>query len=81
MKFIAWLFGIPLLIGIAAWIIQSLANPSSPQVIEKVGELIAQAAIPWWVPVLQFIVGIPIVGGTLGVAFLFLLARENSIEG
>jgi len=81
MNLIAQIFNIIFLIGIVVWLVQSLTNPTSPEVIEKAGELIAQAAIPWWIPVLQFIVSIPILGGTLGVVFLFLLARENSIEG
>lgn len=78
MKTLAFILGIPLLIGIVIWILQSLANPTSPEVIERAGELMAQAAILWWIPVLQFLLSIPIFGSILAVVFLFLLARSDS---
>lgn len=72
----ATILGIPFLISVATWIVASLSNPTSGQVIEKGGELIAQAAIPWWIPVLQFLSGIPLVGAILAVIFLIILVSR-----
>lgn len=78
MKILKFVLGIPLLIGLVIWFLTVLTNPTSPQVSQQAGELIAQAAVPWWLPVIQFLVGIPgIVGGVLVVAFLIYLARNK----
>lgn len=81
MKALSLILGIPLLISVFVWIISAIANSISPQVIEKGGELIGQAAIPWWISVIQFLVSIPIIGAILTLVFIFILARSGSLEG
>lgn len=76
--FIEVLFGIPFIIGVGVWIIQVLFNPTSPQVIEKGGQLIAQAAIPWWVTVLQFLTSLPGIGAILAALFIIYLATHGT---
>ena len=72
MRSLERILAIPLLIAISLWIINSLSNPNSPKVAEKGAELIAQAAIPWWIPVLQFLVGFSRIIALIFLFFLFI---------
>jgi hypothetical protein len=76
LKIIAFLASIPFLVHTAAWAFSYSLNPS-PEKIEQAGELIAQAAIPWWVSVIQFLASAPfgILGTILILVLLYLVAK------
>ena len=61
---------------IALWILSYMFNPS-PEKISKAGELIAQTATPWWIPVIQFLVPLGIIGAIVIVALLFFVAARQ----
>jgi len=77
MRKLEQILAIPLLIALGLWAINALTNPGSPEVIEQGGELIAQAAVPWWISVLEFLTSIPGIGAILGVVFLFFLFSKS----
>ena len=51
---------------------------SSPEKISKAGELIAQTATPWWIPVIQFFAPLGIIGAIVIVALLFFVATRQT---
>ena len=77
MRKLEQILAIPLLVGLVIWAFSALANPGSPEVIEQGGELIAQAAVPWWISVLEFLVSVPGIGSIVAVVFLFILFSRN----
>jgi hypothetical protein len=58
------------------WAISYIASPS-PEKIADAGQLIAQAAIPWWMPVIQFLAPLGIIGGICIIVVLFLVAKRG----
>ncbi len=77
MKLIAFLTLIPILVGMAAWAFSYVLNPS-PDKVDQVGQLIAQAATPWWVPVIQFLVPLGIIGAILILVLLYFVAKGET---
>ena len=72
MKMILIIFAIS---PIAWWMLNYTLNPS-PEKISKAGELIAQAATPWWIPVVQFFAPLGIVGAIVIVGLLLFVAAR-----
>jgi len=70
---------IPILVGMSAWALSYLMNPS-PEKIGQAGQLIAQAATPWWVPAIQFLTSasLGILGAILIFALLYFVAKGGS---
>jgi hypothetical protein len=62
--------------GFFIWAINYVASPS-PEKITKAGELIAQAAIPWWLPVINFLAPLGIIGFILIIVLLFYIAKNK----
>ena len=64
------------IVGISAWAFSYLINPS-PEKIDQAGQLIAQAATPWWIPVIQFLASasLGIFGAILIIALLYSVAK------
>lgn len=60
-----------------AWWTFSYALNPSPEKVGKAGELIAQAAIPWWIPVIQFFAPLGIMGVIVILVLLFFVATRQ----
>lgn len=58
------------------WVLSYAANPS-PEKISQAGQLIAQAAIPWWIPIIQFLATLGILGAIGIIVLLSLVARNG----
>lgn len=77
MKIIGVICGYVTLVSFAIWVLKVMANPT-PANFDQVGTLIAQAAIPWWIPVIEFLAKVGnVIGGIAIAVFLFLLAKSN----
>jgi hypothetical protein len=63
-------------VPIACWVFSYMLNPS-PDKISKAGELIAQAATPWWVPVVQFFAPLGIIGAIIIIGVLIFASRQS----
>ncbi len=74
MKVIAFIFSIPTIVGMAIWSFGYLINPS-PEKVSQAGQLIAQAAVPWWIPVIQFLAPLGIGGAILILVLLYFVAK------
>jgi len=61
----------------AWWAFSYMLNPS-PEKISKAGELIAQAAIPLWVPVIQFFAPLGMIGAIVILVLLFFVATKQT---
>jgi hypothetical protein len=71
------ILAIPFVVAFLAWAIQCISNPGSTQTIQKAGDLIAQAAVPWWIPILQFLTSVPVVGGIAAIIFLIFFVSKR----
>jgi hypothetical protein len=63
------------------WVVSYTVNPT-PQGIERAGTLIAEAAVPWWLPVLEVLAvigGGGIVSAVLVMVFLRRLIDEDAV--
>lgn len=76
MKIIGAIFSIPIVAGMIIWALSYVVNPS-PDKISQAGQLIAQAAIPWWVPVIQFLATMGTFGAIGIIVLLFLVAKNR----
>jgi len=75
-KRIATIFSIPIIAGMIVWVFSYAVNPS-PDKIDQAGQLIAQAAIPWWVSVIQFLAALGTLGAIGIIVFLFLASARK----
>jgi len=76
---IGTLFSLVFVAKLLWWVVSYAANPT-PQGIERAGTLIAEAAIPWWLPALVTLASIGgIVGAVLVIVFLLRLKAEGII--
>jgi hypothetical protein len=73
-KFFGFIFGIPLVISMIVWAFSTMANPSADN-IAKAGNLIAQAAIPWWIPVIIWLAPLGLIGGPLIFLIVYLASK------
>jgi len=76
MRKIAAIFSIPIIVGMIVWVLSYAVNPS-PEKINQAGQLIAQAAIPWWVSVIQFLAPLGALGAIGIIVFLFLASAKK----
>jgi len=77
---IFFLFGLPSLMKIFFWVVQSSNNPP-PQNIEKATELMVEEATPWWLGTLEWLAGLPgIFGAVLIIALIFFLKWIGEIR-
>jgi hypothetical protein len=74
-KFIGSIFTTLTLLQIGIWGVSYVLNPS-PAAIDQAGQIIAQAAIPWWMSVIQFLAPLGIIG-SIGVVVLLVLVARN----
>ena len=72
LRAIGTLLSLYFMVRLSLWVVSYAANPT-PQGIERAGTLIAEAAVPWWLPALEALA--PIGGGILAVLVLFFLSR------
>jgi hypothetical protein len=79
MKTIGLILSIPLLAQIAVWGCSTSLNPS-PENIAQAGELMAQAVVPWWLPIINFLASWGTFGAILVVILLFLLVKSGALE-
>lgn len=62
------IFGLPLLLTILFWTMDSLNNPNLNNIEEGV-RLTEKVAIPWWMGVIEWLIGLP---GLIGAIFIFV---------
>jgi len=73
------LFGLVFVAKLFFWAVSYSANPT-PQGIERAGALIAEAVVPWWLPVVEALACIGgIVGAVLVLVFMWRLLVEDAI--
>jgi hypothetical protein len=72
--FIGGLFSLVTIVSFIIWMLTTMANPT-PENISQGGELIAQAAIPWWITVIQFLAPLGLIGAILILIVLFYASR------
>ena len=75
MRVIAAILSVPTIAGIIVWAISYTANPT-PEKIDQAGQLIAQAATPWWVSVIQFLAPLGTIGA-IGIVGLLFMMKKN----
>jgi hypothetical protein len=75
-KAIAAILSIPTIAGFIWWALSYSVNPS-PDKIDQAGQLIAQAAIPWWVSVIQFLAPLGFIGAIGILVLLFLISKKG----
>ena len=75
MKLIAEIFSIPLIARTAVWVVSYTVSPSLDK-IDQGGQLIAQAATPWWVSVVQFLEPLGVLGA-IGIIVLLVFVTRN----
>ena len=76
---------IPLLLWAIIWVIQSALNPS-PEKIDQGGELIAKAATPWWIPLLEhapaivsgILIAVLVLVVVVAIGFVYTLLRNEA---
>lgn len=68
---ISVIVGLPLLMNLIFWSIGYTINPSADS-IGKGAELIADAAIPWWLGVIEWLAALPLAGLLVFGFILFL---------
>jgi len=77
MKIIGVIFGYIALFSFVIWVLKVVANPT-PANLDQIDILIAQAAIPWWIPIIEFLAKVGnAIGGIAIAVFLFLLVKSN----
>lgn len=76
---IIFIIGLPSLIGTVAFSFNASHNTSAENT-EQATKLIEEAAVPWWVGPFQWLVGLPVIGGILGLGFIFLLKWVGEIR-
>lgn len=59
------------------WAFSYVLNPSTEKISEA-GELIAQAAVPWWIPVIQFFAPLGVIGAIVILALLYFVAVNQT---
>ena len=74
---IALILGFTTAISFGIWAVNYMINPT-PENMSKVGQLIAQSVIPWWLPVIQFLSSWGLFGG-LCIIGLLLLIRYGKV--
>ena len=70
-KILTLILGISTLIGFTMWAVNYMSNPT-PDNAAKIAPVIVQAAIPWWIPVIQFLTTWGLIGGLLIVGLLLI---------
>ncbi|MFO7996672.1 MAG: hypothetical protein R6U93_05985 [Dehalococcoidia bacterium] len=70
------MFSIPVIAGTVVWVCSYTLNPS-PDKIDQAGTLMAQAAIPWWVSVTQFLADLGTLGAVGIILLLFFVAKYS----
>lgn len=68
------LLAIPLILSMVILVISTAINPT-PDKIEKAGEILAEAATPWWIPVFEVLA--TILGGLVAVGFLYFIFSKK----
>jgi hypothetical protein len=76
MKVVGAFFSIITLGGFMIWVLTYMANPS-PENLAEVGPIIAQAAIPWWISVIEFLTKFGTVGAIGILVLLFFIAKNR----
>lgn len=73
-------FGLPLLLTILFWTMDSLNNPNLNNIAEGV-RLTEKVAIPWWIGIIEWLIGLPgLIGAIMIFIFVFFLKRIGEIK-
>ena len=75
MKIVA-IFSIHIIARTIVWVLSYTVDPSLDK-IDQAGQLIAQAATPWWVSVIQFLAPLGALGAIVIIVLLFFVARNG----
>ncbi len=78
---IALIVAIPLLFSLLSWTIKNANGPGNPDNLQEGTEIIADAAIPWWLGLFEWLAGLPgIIGAGLIIGFIFFLKWIGEIK-
>ena len=74
------IFGLPLLLTILFWTMDSLNNPNLNNIAEGV-RLTEKVAIPWWIGIIEWLIGLPgLIGAIMIFIFVFFLKCIGEIK-
>ena len=59
------------------FMVSIVVGPSPEIAAQRTGDAIAHYTIPWWIKVIQFVVGIPIIGGLIAVGIVIYVAVKR----
>lgn len=74
---ISVIVGLPLLVRSLSWSVASAISPSAES-IEKGVELVADAAVPWWLGVMEWLAALPF-AGLLILGFVLFLKWTKAV--
>ncbi len=78
---ISLIVAIPLIIGLLSFTIKNSQDPGNPENLEDGVELIADASIPWWLGIFEWLAGLPgIIGAILIIGLIFFLKWIGEIK-
>jgi len=78
---IGLIVAIPLLLSLLSWTIQNANDPGNSENLQEGTEIIADAAIPWWLGIFEWLAGLPgIIGALLIIGFVFFLKWTGEIR-
>jgi hypothetical protein len=66
-----------LLISVIGWALSMSVN-ASPVNIAKAGDLIAQAAVPWWISAIQWLAPLGLLGTLVMLLIVFLASKYGA---
>ena len=70
--------GLPLVFGVLFFSLNAATTHTAN--LTAASNLIVDAAIPWWVGILQSLAAIPVVGGPLALAFILFLKWSRTYD-
>ncbi len=74
------IFGLPLLVTILFWTMDSLNNPNLNNIEEGV-RLTEKVAIPWWIEIIEWLIGLPgLIKAIIIFIFVFFLKWVGEIK-
>ena len=73
---IGGIFSLITIVSFMIWMLKTMVNPT-PENVSQGGELIAQAAIPWWITAIQYLAPLGLIGAILILVILVYVSRKQ----
>jgi hypothetical protein len=75
------IFVVPVLGGLLLWTTKVTNDPGNPDNLEEGAEIIAEAAVPWWLGIFEWFAGLPgIIGAVLIIGLVIFLKWIGEIK-